>query len=356
MDKFVLIGLIGVILVVCVTIYSRFAQNLRNRARSRTERREQFGEEYDRFKDGHNNPYIPDFLEMHPGRSLGLICAIVIFLIIGSSSLVVVPAGHRGVLLTMGKVEDRILGEGLSFKMPFMQSVELVSVQIQKVESTEAAASQDLQDVTTTVVVNYRLRPEAVNTIYQALRKDYSDRVIKPNIEESLKAATAQYTAEELITKRAMMKSTFGDILDDRLEVFDIEVVAVSLTNFQFSKAFSDAIEAKVTAEQEALKAKNVLVQIQYEAQQKVIQAEAERNATIISADAEAQRKVIEAQAEAQRIQMEANATAEAIMVITEQMTPEYARYLWLTQWNGVLPSTFLGSAEDLGIIIDTTP
>jgi len=330
MDMVASVGLVVGAIIVCAILYYRFGHELRERAKSRAERREQFGDEYDRFKDEHNNPYIPDFLEMHPGRSLAILCVIVLALIIGSGSFVTIPAGHRGVLLTWGKVEDRIFGEGLNFKLPIVQSVELMSVQIQKVESTEAAASHDLQDVTTTVAVNYKLRADAVNRIYQTLQHDYADRVIKPNIEESLKAATAMYSAEELITKREMMKATFGDILDDRLAVFDIEVIAVSLTNFEFSRAFSEAIEAKVTAEQRALEAKNKLEQIRYEAQQQIIQAQAEKNATIARAEGDARKEVIKAEAEAQKIMLEANATARAILVITEQMTPEYAHYLFL--------------------------
>jgi len=354
MDIFEIIGSIIVIGIVLFFLYYRFGPELRRRAITRAERREQFGDEYDRFKDDHNNPYIPDFLEMHPGRSLALAFTVLALLIVLSGSFVTIPAGHRGVLLTWGKVEDRILPEGLSFKLPMIQSVELMSVQIQKVESTEAAASHDLQDVSTTVAVNYRLKADAVNKIYQTLQHDYADRVIKPNIEESLKAATAMYTAEELITKREMMKGTFGDIIDDRLAVFDIEVIAVSLTNFQFSKAFSDAIEAKVTAEQHALEAKNKLEQIRYEAQQQIIQAEAEKNATIARAEGEARKEVIAAEALAQKIMLEANATANAINVITEQMTPEYAQYLYLQQWSGNFPTTMLGDIEDLGLIIQT--
>jgi len=276
-------------------------------------------------------------------RRSGLIAAIVILIIAGGAfytqSFARVPAGYRGVLMTWGKPEDKILGEGLNFVIPFVQSVELMNVQVQKAESTESAATNDLQVVSTTVAVNYRLNPTAVNQIYRELRQDYVFRVIKPNIEESLKAATSRFTAEELITKREAMKSTFGDILDDRLAVFDIEVVAVSLTDFQFSPAFAAAIEAKVTAEQSALEAKNKLEQIRYEAQQQVIQAEAEKNATIARALGEAQAVIIEA-----------DATAQAIEVITGQMTPEYAQYLWLTQWDGKLP---LVVGEATGLIID---
>ena len=276
-------------------------------------------------------------------RRSGLIAAIVIIIIAGGAlytqSFARVPAGYRGVLLTWGKPEDKILGEGLNFVIPFIQNIELMNVQVQKAESTESAATNDLQEVSATVAVNFRLNPLAVNEIYRELRQDYVSRVIKPNIEESLKAATAQFKAEELITKRAIVKTSFDNILAERLNLFDIDVVAVSLTDFQFSISFAAAIEAKVTAEQSALEAKNKLEQIRFEAQQQVIQAEAEKNATIARALGEAQAVIIEA-----------DATAAAIEVITGQMTPEYAQYLWLTQWDGKLP---LVVGEGTGLIID---
>jgi regulator of protease activity HflC (stomatin/prohibitin superfamily) len=287
------------------------------------------------------SPEVSNFLV----RRSGLIAVLVIIIIAGGAmytqAFVKVPAGYRGVLLTWSKPEEKILGEGLNFIIPFIQSVELMNVQVQKAESTESAATDDLQEVSATVAVNFRLDPSKVNTIYTELRQDYVSRVIKPNIEESLKAATAQFKAEELITKRAIVKSAFDDILAERLEVFNIDVVAVSLTDFQFSAAFSAAIEAKVTAEQSALEAKNKLEQVRFEAQQQVIQAEAEKNATIARSQGEAQAALIEA-----------NATAKAIEVITSQMTPEYAQYLWLTQWDGKLPLV-VGDGE--GLIIDVS-
>jgi len=284
---------------------------------------------------------LSNFLE---GRS-AMIAVIVIILILGGAlyvqGFVKVPAGYRGVLMTWGKPEDKILGEGLSFIIPFVQGVELMNVQVQKAESTEEAATKDLQQVSTTAAVNFRLDPNNVNQIYTDLRQDYVSRVIKPNIEESLKAATALFTAEELVSKRLEMKLMFDDILDDRLEVFNIEIISVSLTDFQFSPSFKAAIEAKVTAEQQALEAKNKLEQVRHEAQQQIIQAEALKNATSAIAVGDAEAAIIEA-----------DATAAAIEVITSQMTAEYAQYLWLTQWDGKLPAV-VGS--DSGLIIDVS-
>jgi regulator of protease activity HflC (stomatin/prohibitin superfamily) len=268
---------------------------------------------------------------------------VIIILVLGGALYVQgfakVPAGYRGVLLTWGKPSDKILDVGLNFIIPFVQNIELMNVQLQKAESSEDTATKDLQQVTTTVAVNFRLNPNMVNQIYSDLRHDYVSRVIKPNIEESLKAATALYTAEELISKRTEVKASLDNILAERLVIFNIEVVSVSLTDFQFSPSFKAAIEAKVTAEQQALEAKNKLEQIRYEAQQQIIQAEALKNATIAIALGDAQAVIIEA-----------DATAAAIEVITSQMTAEYAQYLWLTQWDGKLPAV-VGS--DSGLIID---
>lgn len=358
-------GLIIGAIILLVILYIRFGHELRERAKSRAERKEQFGEEYDRFKDGHNNPYIPDFLEKHPGRSAALLIILLVSAFTAVNCFHAVPPGHRGVLVTMGKVEPVNLDEGLQTKLPFIQEIIDMKVTLEKEEVTESTASSDLQEIKTTLTVHFNIMPDQAWRMYQNMRKDYHTLLLQPVIQEDLKATTAQFTAEELIKTRAVLVQKLTDKLDSSLTPYGINVQTVNFVNFQFTPGFMEAIEAKVTAEQEALKAKNILVRIQYEAQQKIIQAEADRNATIINADAEAQRmiinagaeaerKVISAKAEAERIMLEANATAEAINVITMKMTDEYARYLWLIQWDGVLPSTLLGSAEDLGIIINT--
>lgn len=281
---------------------------------------------------------------------IGLVVLAIIVTTVVGGVYVTVPAGYRGIVLTWGRPTG-IFDEGLHFKMPIMQNVELMNVQIQKAESSEATASKDLQEVTTTVAVNYKLNPTYVLEIYRTLRHEYADRLIKPNIEESLKATTSEFTAEELITKRASLKVRFDETLQERLSVFGIDVIAVSITDFQFSQSFNDAIEAKVTAEQKALEAKNKLKQVEYEAQQQVIQAEAQRNATITRAMGEAEALLIAKRAEAKAILIEANATSEAIQFITAQMNPNYAQYKWLEEWDGKLPLFLGGDGE--GILID---
>ena len=237
-----------------------------------------------------------------------------------TQGVVIVPAGTRGIVLTWGSVTE-VLTEGLHFITPMAQKVVFVDVTIQKVETTESTASKDLQKVTTTIAVNYRIVPEAAGEIYKTLRHEYEFRVIKPNIEESIKASTALFEAEELVTLRESVRITFKEILSERLEEYNIEVLSVSIVDFQFSPEFAKAIEAKVTAQQKALEALNVLEQIRYEAQQQVIQAEAAANATILRATAE----------------------AEAIRLVRESLTTEYLSYISIQKWDGKLPYLFGG-------------
>ena len=257
-----------------------------------------------------------------------LVIAIVIAIAIAFpiATIRTVPAGNKGILLNWGEAVQ-VRNEGLQWVIPVAQDIVLVNTQIQKAVATESTASSDLQEVTTTVAVNYRLDARQVLTIYKDLRNDYETRVIAPNIQEALKAATAKYVATELITERESVKDSFLNILKSKLSVYGIEVLSVSVTDFKFSPSFTQAIEAKVTAEQNALAAQNKLKQIEYEAQQQVIQANANATAIVTLANADANATVISA-----------NATAQAVQIIQEQLTPEYINYLYAIGWDGKLP------------------
>ena len=342
--------------VVCALVYMFFGDSLREAAARRAARREQFGDDYDRFKDTHNNPFIPDFIEKNPGRAAVYVVVALILLMTAYDCIHSVPPGHRGVIVTFGKVKEVNLGEGLQFKLPYIQRIVNMKVMLEKEQVDENAASSDLQEISTILTVHFNIMPSSAWRVYQTMRQDYHDLLLRPVIQEDLKATTAKFTAEELVTTRAALVQKLTEKLRESLQPYGVYIQTVNFVDFQFSKAFSEAIEAKVTAEQDALKAKNILVRIEYEAQQKIIQAEAQKNATIIAAEADARRVEIAALAEAFRVTTEANATADAIQMITDQMTPEYAQYLHLMQWDGKYPTTMLGSLEDLGVIIDTTP
>ena len=187
-----------------------------------------------------------------------------------------IKAGHRGVLLTFGKPSMDAKTEGLHFKVPLMQTVQKLEVRKQKIEIAADSASKDLQDVMTTIALNFHLSASQVPKLYQEIGNAYRDRIISPAIQESVKATTAKFTAEELITRRTEVRNMIQKFITEKLKKYYIVVDDFNIVNFQFSEEFDKAIEAKVTAEQLKLKAIMDLERIKVEKQQKITQAEAE--------------------------------------------------------------------------------
>lgn len=207
-----------------------------------------------------------------------VIAVAVIALLVRLSPFVSVQAGHKGVVTVFGKVQPQSLDEGLHAINPFARVVQL-STRIQKTDSQGDAASRDLQQVTTHIALQYHINPLDVPTFYQRVGPAYDETVVAPQIQETFKAVTARYTAEELITRREEVRAAIRDLLDKKLKELTGSGLLVddfSITNFAFSRSFSAAIEAKQEAEQLALKAKRDLERIQVEAQQKVAFAQAE--------------------------------------------------------------------------------
>ncbi|MEA3249255.1 MAG: prohibitin family protein [Patescibacteria group bacterium] len=200
---------------------------------------------------------------------------VIVLVLLATTCLAVVPAGHRGVITLFGKVQDQIFDEGIHVKNPF-KAVQNIEVRTRKLQVEADSASKDLQSVSTTIALNYHPSPEAVNKLFQEVGLDYGNRIIDPAIQESVKAAAAKFTAEELITKRSEVKAEIIDQLRGRLQTKHIVIDDFSIVNFDFSEQFNQAIESKQTAEQNALKAERDLERVKLEAQQKIEQAKAE--------------------------------------------------------------------------------
>src|SRR4030066_1028379 len=181
-----------------------------------------------------------------------------------------IGAGERGVVLNFGAVQDEELNEGLHFIVPIMQRVAIVDVKGQKAVTDATSASADLQDVTSSVALNYHVIPDKANVVYQTIGVEFKERIIDPAIQEVMKAVSARYTAEELITKRPAVSEAMRTALAERLMPHNIAVDAVSIVAFSFSKIFTEAIESKQTAEQLALKAKTDLDRIKILADQTI--------------------------------------------------------------------------------------
>jgi regulator of protease activity HflC (stomatin/prohibitin superfamily) len=251
------------------------------------------------------------------------IATFIIIVIVISESVVIVQAGHRGVVLYVGAVENRVLGEGVHFIIPFAEQVVPLEVRTLKYQAEASAASNDLQQVESVIALNYHLNPADVNKVYQQLGPDYADRVIAPTIQESVKASVAKYDAEELITKREIVKGVIADAIRNSLSAKDMIVETIFITDFRFSPAFSSQVEDKVVAYQKYLTELNNLRGIQVVANQTVVQAQAQAKANIAKADGESQ----------------------AIRIITSQLRqdPQYLSWQSINKWNGQLPYSFGG-------------
>ncbi len=268
-------------------------------------------------------PRIPTTMSRIPRvqNKLKIIAAIVTFVVIiifMFESVVVVEAGHRGVVLYVGAVENRVLGEGIHFIIPFAEQVVQLEVRTLKFQADATAASNDLQEVRTTIALNYHISPSQANIIYQQLGADYADRIIAPTIQESVKASVAKFNAEELITKRATAKAVIAQSIANTLGARDIVVETVFITDFEFSQAFASQVESKVVAFQKYLTEQNNLKAVQVVANQTVVQANATARSNVAKANGESQ----------------------AIKIITVQLkqSPEYLQWLSINRWNGQMP------------------
>lgn len=221
------------------------------------------------------------------------------------ASFTIVPSGSSGVRVTLGKVSDTVMESGLNFQIPLVQKTVVVNNQVQREDVQGEAASKDLQTVTYNVSVNYNVIASESAELYRTVGKSWSEVIIRPAIQESVKAAIAQYTAEELITSRAAVSNVMLEEINGRMSEYGINIAEINIITMDFSPEFDAAIEAKTVATQQ------VLTEQQNLEKAKVI----------------AQQKVVEAQAEA-----EANKTK------SESITDEILMNEFLSRWNGVMP------------------
>ena len=275
------------------------------------------------------------------GKMGSIIGVVLIVASIIAGSFTTIPAGHRGVVIRFSAVTGRILDEGLQTKLPFIDSVEKMSVQTQKYEADSLAVTNDLQDVSTTIALNWHLDPGMAAEVYRTLGLEFINRIAAPAIQETIKQVTAKYNAEDLILRRDEVKAAITDSLSNRLFERGIITETVSITNFQFSETFTAAIEAKVAAEQAVLEATNKLERVKVEAQQREAEAKGEADARIAKAVGEAEyiRVVTEAQVAANRD-------------IAGSLNPEVLQYILLDRLGEDIKVMVIPSGQGLDLVL----
>ncbi len=240
-----------------------------------------------------------------------------------ANTAVIVDAGHVGVVTRFGAVTGTIFEQGLNYKIPFAESVWVADVRTQKEQVDAAAASRDLQEVKSTIALNYHLDAKQAAAVYRQLGPQYKTRIVDPAIQEAFKFTTAQFTAEELITQREVVKQRAREFLRERLGAFNVLVDELNIVSFEFAKSFNDAIEAKQVAAQRVQQSLN----------------EQQR------AKVEADTKVITAQGDASAVLTRAKAAAEAQSLQRQTLSDIYVQFLAVDKWDGKMPAVTGGGA-----------
>ena len=243
-------------------------------------------------------------------RKIIIIVAIALFcIVVVANCITVVNAGHTGVVVTLGKVNEGVLQEGLHFKAPFVQKIVKIDNRIVKLEVETEAFSKDLQTVETTLAINYRVDTAKSYSIYKNIGANYEQVLVVPAVNEVLKAITAQYTAEESVTNRALISDGLIQGLNDKLNNIGLYITDVNIINFDFSFFFITAIEEKQVAQQQLLKA-----------------------------ETEKQTAITNAEAEAETLRIKAEAEAEANNKIKASLNEDIIRSKFYDKWDGKLP------------------
>jgi regulator of protease activity HflC (stomatin/prohibitin superfamily) len=248
---------------------------------------------------------------------IGLVGLIVVF-----GSFTIVSPQEKGVVTRLGSI-SRVLDNGFHFKLPLIESVTKMDVQIQALPVTELAYSKDSQTVETEVTLNYRLDPSLVEQVYKDVKRDYQVRIVIPAIKESIKSVTANYTAQGLIDNRAKISSDVKTVITERITGKGFLVDSVSITNLNFDDAYEEAIKQKQVAEQKALAQVNVTKQEEEIKKQEILKAEA--------------------LAEKTRLESQALASQQGEKVINKiyaEAALEAAK-----KWNGQLPNQMIPGA-----------
>lgn len=233
--------------------------------------------------------------------------AVLLTVLLLSTTWVVVPPGSQGVLLRLGAIQEQVLEEGLHPLLPLLYSVQPMSLRLHSQSLRSEAACRDLQDVGFELALSWHLLPEHVVSVYRHIGDEPAivTNLITPTLEDGLKQVVAGFSAEQLIAERPAVKQALETLIRERLALHQVELDGIDLLQLDFSERFRQAVEAKQVAEQDARRAAFVVAR---------------------------SRRLAEA-----RIQ-EAEGEARAQQLLQQGLTPELLQHKAIEKWNGHLP------------------
>lgn len=280
---------------------------------------------------------------------IGIVCAFVIrkdasltgwialiagIILLATSLFTSVPTGYTGILTTFGKVNDTTLEAGINLKAPW-QSVILMDNREQTHQFTVLAFSSDIQEVQVSGTISYSIDKTTAMKLYRDVGTNYYDILVVPRLNEAVKVMISRYTAEDLIANRGQLSTDMLVALNSATSEYGLNIINISI-DVDFSDAFTEAVEAKQVATQ-------VMQRTQTEQQQETMIAEQTAARLQIEADAAAAVARTQADAEAYAIRTKAEAEAAANELLAGSLTDPLIDYMRVNQWNGVLPTTYLG-------------
>ena len=263
-------------------------------------------------------------------RTIGIIVILLVIFIFAWGTFVIVPAGHRGIVLWWGSVEKRVMGEGFNLKVPIAERVIKIDVRVRPHPFKEIdAASKEYQMVKLTGMMNFHIDPAYVNDLYQKVGLDFADKVIDPAFNDFVKEVVPNYPITEILPKREEIRKRAMGKLGDNLARYHIIVDDIYFANIRFTPEYEKAIEAKQVAQQQVETQRQVLAQREIEAQQKVASAKGEAESILVVAQGQ----------------------AKANDALSRSISSILVQYKSIEKWNGILPQVSGGGIPiiDLG-------
>lgn len=281
--------------------------------------------------------------------AIAVVPGVLAIVLIVCSCLSTVPTGHTGILATFGKVEDVSLPNGVNVHAPW-QNVITMSNKEQKDSGKGVAFSKDIQEVSYSYTIQHMLQPGAAPALYKNVGTEYFDIVVSPAINAIIKTYIGKANAESMIVNREAITDDVNREAALIGEKYGLSLTVI-IDNFDFTDVFTNAVEAKQVAEQEKLRAQTEQEKLTMEAEQKAardkIQAESAAAISKINAEADLEVQKINADAAEYAGQKEAAVN----QAIAASLTPELVAYYEIMQWNGQLPTTFVGESDALPVI-----
>lgn len=284
------------------------------------------------------------------GIALGSIIVIGIIILVMCTTIV--PAGYVAVQYNMnGGVKDEVLSQGWHTVSPMVKTT-LYTIGIEqsyltsgedgdsKSNESFSASSSEGKAMQIDLTFTYQYKPDKVTDVFTQFKgasgKDVRDSFIKPNIVSWTKEVLAKYKVSDILgSERANVNIALTDYLSQRFELYGITISNVSLINIEVDSETQQAINAKITAQQNA-------------------ETQAINNQTAIDkAEAEAQVKLTQAKAEAESKRIQAEAEAQANELIRESITDEILRLQYIDKWDGQLPKYISGNSDSIMLGID---